>query len=105
MCLPVQASNAATAVDDEADDFVSDSSSAEDLLDDSLDRLPAVPPPLPPVASAVSQRLPSNENAGAEVAVQLLSICCSQGGSATAQDYEQILQVRAHCTGLHVHSM
>lgn len=91
--LLVQASNAATAVDD--DYVVSDIGNSEDLLDDSFDRLPDAPAPPPSEATISAQRLSSNHEAGADVAMQMLLICSKQGGSPTAQDYEVVLRVRA----------
>lgn len=97
VCL--QASNTATAVDDD-EYVVGDDDSAQDVLEDGNDT-----DDLPPskgegdiireqtaVAAAV-QRPFSNADAGADVAMQLLRLCESLGGSATAQDYEQILKV------------
>lgn len=92
----LQPSNAATALDDEADYIVSDGNSAEDLLDDSNDLVGDLPAPPVSVSTPPVQRLPSNEDSGAEVALQILALCIDLFGSATAQDYEQMLQVRTH---------
>ena len=78
------------------DDYVvSDTGNSEDLLDESFDRLPDAPAPPPSAAATSVQRLSSNQEAGADVAMQMLLICSKQGGSPTAQDYEMVLRVRA----------
>lgn len=97
--LFLQPSNAATPLDDEADYIVSDGNSAEDLLDDSNDLVGDLPAPPLSVSTPPVQRLPSNEDSGAEVALHILALCIDLFGSATAQDYEQMLQVGAHITG------
>lgn len=99
--LFLQPSNAATALDDEADYIVSDGNSAEDLLDDSND--PVADFPAPPVSALAPlvERRPSNEESGAEVALQILALCIDLFGSATAPDYEQMLQVRPHTAAPH----
>lgn len=91
----LQPSNAATPLDDEADYIVSDGNSAEDLLDDSNDYTGDLPAPPISVSTPPVQRLPSNEDSGAGVALQILALCIDLFGSATAQDYEQMLQVGA----------
>lgn len=92
--LLLQPATAATGLDDDSDYIVSDGNSAEDLLDDSNDAVSDLPAP-PVSVSAPTQRLPSNQECGAEVALQLLAFGIDLFGSATAQDYEQMLQVRA----------
>lgn len=88
---PMQPASAATALDDDSDYLVSDGNSAEDLLDDSNDAVSDLPAP-PVSVTAPTQRLPSNQECGAEVAMQLLAVGIDLFGSATAQDYEQMLQ-------------
>ncbi len=98
MCL--QASNTATAVEDD-DYVVGDDDSPDVLMEDGGDimddQLPsrgegAAARQQTAVAAAV-RRPVSNADAGADVALQLLGICETLGGSATAGDYKQILQV------------
>ena len=81
-------------MDDDSDYIVSDGNSAEDLLDDSNDTVSDLPAPPVSVAAPAAQRLPSNEDCGAGIAVQLLTHCIDLFGSATARDYEEMLQVR-----------
>lgn len=95
--LPLQPAITATALDDDSDYIVNEGNSAEDLLDDSNDPVGDLPGPPVSVSNSAPtvQRLPSDEDCGAEVATQILALCRDLFGSATAQDYEQMLQVRA----------
>ncbi|KAL0023347.1 hypothetical protein WJX77_009730 [Trebouxia sp. C0004] len=70
---PMQASNTATAVEDD-DYVVGDDDSPDVLMEDGEDIMDDQPP-------------------SRDVALQLLCICQTLGGSATAGDYKQILQV------------
>jgi hypothetical protein len=98
--LYLQASNTATAVEDD-DYVVGDDDSPDVLMEDGEDimddQLPsrgegAAARQQTAVAAAVHRSV-SNADAGADVALQLLCICETLGGSATAGDYKQILQV------------
>lgn len=97
---PMQASNTATAVEDD-DYVVGDDDSPDVLMEDGNDTMDdQLPSRREGVAArkqtavAVAARRPvSNADAGADVALQLLCICETLGGSATAGDYKQILQV------------
>ncbi len=99
----LQASNAATAVND--DDYVVGEDDREDMLDEDNDILDDLPPTRDNGAAvrqqtavaAAAQRPVSNADAGADVAMQILRLCEGLGGSATAHDYEQILQVWLQC--------
>ena len=96
----LQAPNAATANDDE-EYVVGDAHSSEDMLDDSDDIISDLPAirgngaavQQQAAVAAASHSSVSNADAGADVAMQILGICKALGGSATAADYEQILQV------------
>lgn len=78
-----------------------DADSLEDMLDDSDDIMNDLPATRgngaavrqQAAVAAASHSSVSNADAGADVAMQILHICRVLGGSATAGDYEQILQV------------
>ena len=66
----------------------------EDILDDQpLSRGKGAAARQQTAVAAAVRRPVSNAGAGADVALQLLCICETLGGSATAGDYKQILQV------------
>ena len=66
----------------------------EDIMDDQpLSRGKGAAARQQTAVAAAVRRPVSNAGAGADVALQLLCICETLGGSATAGDYKQILQV------------
>ncbi|DBA67595.1 TPA: hypothetical protein ACH3X2_001862 [Trebouxia sp. C0005] len=97
---PMQASNIATAAEDDAYVVGDDDSpgvvteDGEDIMDDQLPSRGKGAAVRQQTAAAAAVRRPvSNADAGADVALQLLCICQTLGGSATAGDYKKILQV------------